>query len=78
MKRWIWLLVLPWIVEFSTTTQKYEVVEWVDKSQMRLFACTGPGRQWCDDFAYLMNEAHRRRTEKKEPCEIEKGIQILP
>lgn len=62
MKRWTWLLV-PYVV--LTTTIEYvtmnngheEVVGWTIAG----YPC-GATKEMCDDMAFALNEAHKKRT----------------
>lgn len=59
MKQFAWLAVLPYVVSFSSDTDRYvlpisDIFEW---------HCREQSKNFCYDLAEALNEAHKRRME---------------
>ena len=61
MKRFGWMLALPWVIHTTTGTRPYEVIR-DDRKANYNYTCTDEKKWQCDDMVFALNEAHERRT----------------
>lgn len=65
MTRFLWVLALPYVVVKSTMTEPYTFFD-VDLYQLKnakgVVRADSVDREYMEDMAYTLNEAHERRT----------------
>ena len=66
MRKWLWLLALPYVVWHSTSAEPYWAVATDIYDGAGFAAADCHSQESCDDLAYAMNEAHKQRTQKSE------------
>lgn len=63
MNRWLFILSFPFVVDFSTTTGRYEVVQ-RNPIDSYIFVCRDYSIGWCEDQAEALNMARERRIKR--------------
>jgi len=64
MRKWLWLLALPYVVWHSTSAEPYWAVATDIYDGAGFAAADCHSQESCDDLAYAMNEAHERRIKE--------------